>query len=435
MSFRAFDPEQTGEIAANRMRTLLPVICRAIERSSNQPLPYPFDSKEGIIEWIKMAYQGLEKMNEPMNLVEYHVVGKSSAWALSLFTLGCYLPERETMDTFPMSPPKSSHLKRKARSQSTTPKRADESNEVPKEITDQIEAMKKQIKAYERRERVLKRKIKEERAARQAQEVEEEDDEWTESEGEEVLVVQTEETMEEQNERLIVQVRSLQQGLKQFMADNQTLRKENEELKEKNENLKQYARKLAKNQDSVPAELISHTPSEEEALYRQIDDYHSILSWTLQEERIARPDAAAGIPVPPGGVQRAEILMKRGDFIQNWKKRLVIATADSIIYYSDPMKPRGQIDLRTIRGVRESGDPGSLPNTLEIITPDRVWALSFTTKSRAAGWKDFVNGIAKENADRAAKLKQKKQLAANRQKELRVLSRSPGRPSEDLWAT
>lgn len=338
MAFSAFDLSNAGNIKKERMISLFSAICKSIERTLSMKLPYPFDTNKGIKEWIQTAYSGLQSMNEPMNLLEYHVVGKSSPWALCLFTYGCFQPDKNPNLSFPL-PPNSSRFKRRTgqkqvKSTPNTPQRDTEeiqkptkelSNDNDSELRKEIEKMQKRIKYLEKKEKILNKRLNEAlETNKESQKVS--DDEWTDSDGEEIVVT-VEETMEEQNERLIIQVRSLQEGLKKFMNANSELKKQNEDLEERNQNLIQIIRKYKQNfpqseidESNVRNQFLSTSSDNEEALLRQIDDYHTLLSWSLQVKRVVQ--SGSSVPTPPKNTQKVEIIMKRGDIIKNWKKTI-----------------------------------------------------------------------------------------------------------------
>ena len=462
VSYKVFDKDGNGFITQERMNELLYSISKGISRATSKDLPFPFDSNEGILKWIDTAFMELERLNGIMNMKAFHVVAKSSGWSLSLCTFGCYLPSEEKSLDFPLSPPVNLSVKQKPkqRSKSTSSKRksvpkfpATESEPtVSKAFLEEMENMKSKLKEFEKRESRLLKQIKvltSHMEKKKKKEEEEEEDEWTDSEQEDdVIVMHAEETLEEQNERLIVQVRSLQTGLKQFMEANQELKKENCELMEINESLKGVARKLQRQNGDISlppdeVELLAAPVHTNDAMMKQIEDYHSLLSWHLQKDKIVHPDGSSEAPVPPGDVRRIDVIMKRGDFIQSWKKRLAVVTKSSIIYYADPPKPQGQIDLRQIRAVRDTQESGSLPYTVELLTPDRVWTLSFNSKQQLQEWKSMLDSISKDNIARIESIREKKRMAAERERQRlenerkAAKVRQPRTPTRtsDLWST
>ena len=454
-TFKVFDITGSGEISKEIMTKLLQSISKGIDKAGNTNLPFPFDTKEGIEEWVNTAYNEIDRISGVMNWKAFLVIAKSSGWSLSLFTLGCYLPsEEKSIDmNFPLSPPSSSskmvpkRIRIKSGGKPKTPTRddnMDNSSTSDSSLLEEIAKLKEELVNSKKKEALLTRKVK--KLKQELNELREKtlsEDEWTDSdaENEEVTLVQAEETTEEQNERLITQVKTLQDGLKNFMEENRVLRRDNDELSEQNESLKMLARKLKTSELPPEENDLIETPSEtKDEMLKQIYDYHAILSWQLQKERIVHPDGASNAPPPPVNVKRIDEIMKRGDFIQNWKKRLAIATDSAIYYFGEPPKPQGVIVLKSIRGVKESTDPGCMPNTLDILTPERVWVISFATKQIQQFWQGFLEKKAQENRDRISAAQERKRKAEERAKKEAIRrnaaqerARQAKLPQRDLW--
>lgn len=122
------------------------------------------------------------------------------------------------------------------------------------------------------------------------------------------------------------------------------------------------------------------------------------------------------------------ILLKIG------KKRLIIATDKSIFYFSDPVPPTGQIDFYSIFAVKEATDSSYFPNSLEIVTPERVWVFSFKNKQQQQAWKEFLDDIVNANIARKKQKKEAERMASAKRQRTKSLQ-TPPRNSTDLWAT
>ena len=424
-------------------------------------MPFPFDSKESISQWVRTAFDTLGVIGEPLNLKEYFVIAKSSPWALAVLSLGGFIPSASKAPIEDLvGNPAPSMLRRKRRSQSQMSRSP--SNPPPDASNSMIEKMremKRLLKESEERERQLKLQLEEAlKVNAQSVHVDEESDEWTDSE-EATSILERDEPSEEQNVRLLAQVRTLQAELRKYVTNGHRLRKEKRELIDKNGTLRVEMRQLqklsevpgngersrtssfnresplflptepARNGADVPADVWSPSTSE------QLDSYYSMLCWTLQANRISPSPDSDLDPVPPGKVQKVDVVMKRGDFIQNWKKRLIIATDTMVHYYLDPMKPRGSIELRTVRAVREA-DSSNLPLTLEILTPQRIWALSFSSRTQMQEWNALFKRSATENARRIAREKELRLAQEKAALEYRKQNAplNPSKGNDSLWS-
>ena len=97
-------------------------------------------------------------------------------------------------------------------------------------------------------------------------------------------------------------------------------------------------------------------------------------------------------------VVKVSFMLKKGDRIKNWKRRLFMLKNDGeVVYYgtTDSPKPRGTINLRELTELKQSPGTAELPDSLDIITPGRIWNLHFDNPDLEKAWqkiiKDFMN--------------------------------------------
>ena len=87
-------------------------------------------------------------------------------------------------------------------------------------------------------------------------------------------------------------------------------------------------------------------------------------------------------------------MLKKGDRIKNWKRRLFVCRNDGdVVYYAnkDAPKPRGTINLRDLIDVKHSTGTADMPDSLDLHTPQRVWNLHFDTATSEKSWNDLIN--------------------------------------------
>ena len=387
------DISRQNHITEEDMKKMLPLICKVLFRSLEMSLPAPFDTKAGVLEWIDAAYKGLHKLKRKMIFDEFKLIGKSNEYSLALFTIGCYSPSDlaaiPKAQANPSVVTKSSNPERKTNHESL--KKIVKPKTSPTEKSPARSVQKPKTPPSTDSEHI------------------EEEDEWTNSE--EISQEEEVEDVESANDE--EEILKLKQLITKYKTSDKKLREHIRKLKTQNESLRQHSKRLQlqiKKQSDTKSESTtgSLTSFQPVSGLKQVDDYHNLLSWTFQTPKIA---SESEIPPPPGNVEKIDLLMKKGDFIQNWRKRLFILTDKLMYYYEEPMKPQGQIDTRTIKKVRESKDPSNLPNTLEILTPQRVWAFSFNNKPQMNEWKAIFEKICQENQARDDALKEKKNLA------------------------
>ena len=81
-----------------------------------------------------------------------------------------------------------------------------------------------------------------------------------------------------------------------------------------------------------------------------------------------------------------------------------------------------------------------MPNTLDILTPERVWVISFATKQIQQFWQGFLEKKAQENRDRISAAQERKRKAEERAKKEAIRrnaaqerARQAKLPQRDLW--
>ena len=92
-------------------------------------------------------------------------------------------------------------------------------------------------------------------------------------------------------------------------------------------------------------------------------------------------------------VIKVAFMLKKGDRIKNWKRRLFILKSDGeVIYYgnTDSPKPRGMINLRDLTDMKQSPGTAELPDSLDIITPNRIWSLHFDNADMEKAWMNII---------------------------------------------
>lgn len=437
--FRFFDQEGKGFIRREEMAHLLPMLCHALQQV-HVDMPHPFNCREGVIQWVQRIYRELDSHLEPMRRKQFVNTAKSAPWVMAILTLGGYLPKDYK-----------SHHSLPELQKRRAPPPADKAPSPPTEDSarhtdDLVQQLRQDLRESRDREEALHARL--DTVNRQHSSVPEEDDEWTDSEEEpdteETVPEELLESVQVENDRLVQQVRTLQAELKKQINACNRLRQEKRELMDRNDSLRTAVGKL---QQQAPCDSprASFSPKKEPSpasypvasIPDQVDSYHAYLSWTFQKERIVQPPTSDEIPVPPANVQKVDVLMKRGDFVHSWKKRLAIATDRAIYYYSEPLRPRGSIELHNVRGVREA-DSTQPPLTLEILTPDRVWALSFGSKIQLQAWQELLCKAAQENTRRLQAIKEKREAQANaaaqQAQERRRMEAPLSRGSDRLWS-
>lgn len=443
VGFRFFDSDGKGFIKREEMATLLPLLCHSLQQV-HADIPHPFNCREGVIQWVQTAYSELDAQLEPMRRKQFVAMAKSAPWAMALLTLGGYLPKDHKSHQSLPDLQKRQMLPPTDKAPSPPTEKASHSEE------EQIKQLQKELHESRQREHALQARV-DELILKNSAPTNEEDDEWTDSDNEQEGDNPPEELLEsvqEQNDRLVRQVRALQAELKKQISACNKLRQEKRELIDKNDSLRSAVGKLQQQQQCTTTESprACFSPKKEStsasfysvaSIPDQIDSYHAYLSWTFQKERIVQPPTSDEIPIPPSNVQKVDVLMKRGDFVHSWKKRLAIATDRAVYYYSEPVRPKGSIELRNVRGVREA-DSTQPPLTLEILTPDRVWALSFSSKIQLQAWYDLLHSAAQENTRRLQLIKEKREqqasAAAKRAEERRRMEAPLSRANDRLWS-
>jgi len=446
LGFKVFDANALGHIPITQMQTFVMALCRAIYQTTKS-LQDPFTSSKGVEQWVDSIYSPLQRTNKKFDYNEFVSAAQANPSVMSIFTLGSHLPTSRTG-----KPRSYSSTSRESPRESPSGRTTRETSISPESVTTPQKA--KSTRPTKLPEDIL---------------IDEDDEDWTssDSEGDEIgpsIPALDGLSAEQQNQKLLKHIESLTNQVKTLRGSQRHLQEEVNQLKEQNENLKHIARKYQRKFKNASAKSFQSSPSVDRQsetgddpdfphdlqnshntsippqVLKQIDEYHNMLCWNLQTHRIISSEQE--IPPPPGKVERVDILMKRGDFIQNWKKRLFIITDKQIYYYREPLKPQGIIDMKFIKAIKEVTDEAYLPNTLELFTPQRVWAISFNNRAQLESWREILDKVCAVNRARDNAIIQQKRAALEKARAAERAKNPPpkqappvrGGPPEDLWA-
>ena len=434
------------EITEEDLKTILPLICKAIYFSTRNSLPVPFDCKKNIFAWIELIFKELHQLGRRLTLHEFSIIARSCEWNLILFTFGCYpfgkkLGKIKQFTCFSLQQmskfmSKFSDLEQsltqespQTRSRINTPTNPETPSTTPTKLTpSRYEIPPKSSPALSDNRSLPgtpSRMASSIYVSLDLDEQEPEEDDFTESDEEDYANEYREFSSKSE------EIKFLKSKLKSLMDSDTKLQAKLTKLEKKKAKLSNYARQLEeenldvdefddleKSSKEMEEFLSSLTSASRKDLVNQVDCYHNFICWnfTLPKLKWTANEIPATIP---GNVCKIDSFFKKGDFRKNWKNRLFVLSDKALFYYSEPISPRGQIVLRYITACSESEDPTALPNTLDLTTPERVWNISFYNRAQMTEWKRIFDGIVKVNVDRIEKKRKQEEAIAKKEEERR----------------
>ena len=144
-----------------------------------------------------------------------------------------------------------------------------------------------------------------------------------------------------------------------------------------------------------------------EQLRSQHRDFNCVMSWMIHPHSPRTPrrssrksftsstvSSSNTYEIPETDVIRIGYMLKKGELVKSWKRRLfLLRTNGAIHYYSEKErpKPRGSIDLTSITDVRVTTDPSNSVNTLELLDlKKRIWCIHFDTEKEMLDWQEQI---------------------------------------------
>lgn len=136
-------------------------------------------------------------------------------------------------------------------------------------------------------------------------------------------------------------------------------------------------------------------------------DYNNVAKWLLAGgDTGASPRPAPPPKAPPGAAQRPRLLkagfmLKKGNRIKNWKRRLfVVRTDGTVLYYApqDAPKPRGAVDLKELTRITRTPGTADMPESIDLHTPTRIFSMHFDNQEDEQAWLETIRQFSKRHS-------------------------------------
>mmetsp|Transcript_663 Transcript_663/g.2335 ORF Transcript_663/g.2335 Transcript_663/m.2335 type:complete len:899 (+) Transcript_663:89-2785(+) len=140
-------------------------------------------------------------------------------------------------------------------------------------------------------------------------------------------------------------------------------------------------------------------------------DYNNVAKWLL-----SGGDTGTGPPpptppkAPPGAAERPRLLkagfmLKKGNRVKNWKRRLFVVRTDGTVQYyahQDAPKPRGAVDLKELTRITRTPGTADMPESIDLHTPARIFSVHFDNQEEEQAWLATIRQFSKRHSQGVA---------------------------------